>query len=179
MATTSNEVMAERLNRMEQGYRDQRAFTERVIKQNRLLKRVGALVVLGCGALVIAGANRAEVPKEVAAERFALRDKDGNDRIVMSLTPSGMPFIFLMDKAKEQRVGIFVDEDGSPGIHLRDKQGKKRVMIAVPQATDSPGILMQDTEEAPRLMMDLGKDGSPELYLFGKDFKVLFKAPSR
>ena len=179
MKTTSIETMAVRLDRLELECRDQRALTERVAKQNRLLRLAGAWLVLGSAALVIAGANRAEVPPEVAARRFALQDKDGNDRIVMSTTPSGMPFIFLMDKAKQQRIGLFIDEDGSPGMHVRDEQGKKRIVIAMPKQTGSPGILIQDKEEDPRFMMGVAQDGSPDLYLLGKDYKVLFKAPSR
>jgi len=98
METTSIETMAERLNRIEQVNRDQKTFTERVVKQNRLMRRVGAIVMLGGAALVIAGANRADVPKEVAAEQFVVRDRDGKERAKLFLSEDGSPMLGMKDR---------------------------------------------------------------------------------
>jgi hypothetical protein len=58
-------------------------------KQNRNMKRVGILLVIAVGVVLFMGAaSKPGIVKEIKAERIAIVDSNGKERIVMEMKES-------------------------------------------------------------------------------------------
>ena len=64
---------------------------ERLERENRYLRRMGAVVLIGALVLLGGGAYLADGPKTVEAKEFVLRDRDGKERLEMFVGPDGTP----------------------------------------------------------------------------------------
>ncbi|MCI0407343.1 MAG: hypothetical protein L0191_02055 [Acidobacteria bacterium] len=65
-------------------------------RENRRLKRVGAMVALGIAAVVLMGQVRS-TGKVVEAEEFVLQDPAAKHRGVLSVLPDGTPDLAFHD----------------------------------------------------------------------------------
>jgi hypothetical protein len=95
----------------------------RVERENRRLKRVGALALLALAVVVLMG-QAASPSKVVRAQLFALRDTTGKDRATLSLGTDGSPALTFLDQDAKPRLTLFTIPDGSPAVGLLDKDGK-------------------------------------------------------
>ncbi len=69
--------------------------------------------------------------KTVEGEGFALKDKKGNDRAVLSMLEDG-PYLWLWDAEGESRAELALGFNG-PLLTLSDAQGKKSAQIGLNQ----------------------------------------------
>jgi hypothetical protein len=73
---------------------------DRLERENRRLKRTGAVALVGIAALVLMGQTTpGEVANVVEAKQFVLRDSRGDTRAVLALGPDGSVGLGLSDKA--------------------------------------------------------------------------------
>ncbi|MGH7386345.1 MAG: hypothetical protein ACREKG_14300, partial [Candidatus Rokuibacteriota bacterium] len=78
---------------------------DRLERENRRLKLLGALALLGLAALTVMGQTAAtQVVNTIEAERFVLRDGAGNARATLGLRPDGTAALALADDAQQERV---------------------------------------------------------------------------
>lgn len=116
----------------------------RVERENRRLKRLGGLMLLGFTAVVLMGQTKGA--RVVEAEKFVLRDPTGKVRASLSTLPDssvgfailsadgkslslsaegdGTMGLTMYDKSKKLRAEIFTLADGSGGLALYDASGK-------------------------------------------------------
>jgi hypothetical protein len=113
----------------------------------------------------------------------------GKRGIMLFQTPDGSPALGLSDKEGNPRIGLFLTPDGSPALKLFDEgnSGKARAGIVL-LADGSPAVILSDRDGTFRAALGVAelegtKAGAKErtapssLVLFGKDGKVLFRAP--
>jgi len=146
-------------------------------RENRRLKWIGALVLIGIAALVLMGqAGPRRVFKHLQSEQFILQDPGGQTRAVLGTLADGSSGLVLYDRNGKERAKLIVLADGSSVLHALDKDGKLRAGLGV--ASDgSPGLLLGDREGRPRAGLSVLGDGMPSFGLFDANGKVLFKAP--
>jgi hypothetical protein len=127
---------------------------ERLERENRRLRRAGAVALAGIVALALMGQTPSgEAAKVVEATQFVLRDSKGDTRAVLALGP-----------------------DGSVGLGLSDEAGTARAWLSLgPQG--SPGFALFDRAAQPRATLRLWPDGVPRLALNDKDGNVIWSAP--
>jgi hypothetical protein len=162
MTDLTLESLAERVKRLE--------------RQNRLFKAlaIGAVAVLA--AVVCMG--QVAAPKVVEAEKFVVRDGDGNERA--RLVDIG---VVLLSADGKPRGGLTVAED-VPSLHLLHPQhGGGVYMSPLGMAVRGPGqkskaanvgishegepfVSLSDGEEKTRARLSLAKDGRPGLALY-------------
>jgi hypothetical protein len=90
MDTASIDLLTERVDRLE--------------RENRRLKRIGAALAVGLLGVMIAGARSAAVVDVVEARGFRLVDEHGRHRIAMFMSPEGKPAISFFDQENKLRL---------------------------------------------------------------------------
>lgn len=93
---------------------------DRLERENRRLKRVGVVVLVGLAAIGLMGQAAG---RTVEAERFVLRDASGKARGAWGVAGGGTA-LFLLDQDGKHRVELSLGSDGSPSFVLRDKAEK-------------------------------------------------------
>jgi hypothetical protein len=126
---------------------------DRLETRNRQWAMGFVVLVLGGFIILVAGAIR-DVPDELEARRFVLRDKDGKERARLAFDALGNPDLELLDKEGNPRVDLFVDADGIPTLNLADPSGKGGVLLAAP--SDTMGINVRDKDGKVRLHLGMG-----------------------
>ena len=113
MSDTTQEHLARRLDRLE--------------RENRRLKRLGALALIGLAALTIMGQTAsAPVANTIEAERFILRDASGNARASLGVRPDGTAALALADDTQQERAVLTVTAPFSSMISSAAVSAKKR-----------------------------------------------------
>jgi len=65
---------------------------DRLERENRRLKCIGALVVVGIAAVMLMGQTKSsKVAKVIEAEKFVVRDKSGKVRAALQISAEGGP----------------------------------------------------------------------------------------
>ena len=90
----------------------------RLERENRRLKRIGAVVLIGIVAVVVMGqAKRPEVHDVLAAKQFILKDGDGKDRARLRMLGETVEFAML-DGESSEAIRLTADHDGGAWLLL-------------------------------------------------------------
>jgi len=163
MSQSHMDVLSERLGRLETAY-------HRIAQENRILKRAGAVTLLGLVALAVAGANRADGPKVVVAERFLIQGGDGQTRAELGTNPDGSVVLELKGRDRKNGAGGFLlgVEPGGTGVFaFYDKEGNDQINLGVhPDGSTSFGMFGPDGKAG--IGLDVKRDNVAGLKLLGK-----------
>lgn len=164
---------------------------ERVERENRRLKGVGAVAILGLAAGVLMGpATAGTDARVVEAEQFVLRDgegkarawlnvsegsvnlaladKDEKSRALMYVLDDGTAGFALRDKESTRRAGLYVLADGSPALSLAGKEGRMRAKLAV-LPSGSHGLILATKDGRTPLELKVGTNDLPDVSMRGSD----------
>jgi len=114
-------------------------------------------------------------------------DAAGHTRASLSLGSDGNPDLVFRDAAGQKRVAVFLFRDGSPILVLVDAAGRFRLYLYL-NPEGSPSLTLQDKAEHSRAVLgateletvkieEVTMRSESSLVLFGKDGKVIWKAP--
>jgi hypothetical protein len=152
MNQSTMEALVERLNHMERENHRWKWF----VTVTLAVTAVG--LVLGHTTPV-----RSEVGKVVEAQRFILRDADGNSRAELALV-DGISFLLLNDADGKPGVALSVHPDGPRRVSLLDKNGQARSVLTAQVDGDS-GLRLFDKNRMHRASLNVMADGRPILRL--------------
>ena len=144
---------------------------DRLERENRHLKRIGSMVILGLAALVLMGqALPKPTPKTIEAEEFVLRDSKGKKRAVLGFAPfvPASPYLGFLNEDRLS-VALGIKPDG-PELSLFDQRGTELVQLGV---TAVGASLSLGSAGDTRVLLARGQDGTSLLSLAGKDRKGL------
>jgi hypothetical protein len=118
MDTQSIDVLVDRLDRLESENHGQKRATERLERENRRLKRTGAVILIGALLLTIVGADGKTDPPSLEAKQLTVREKDGKSSITLGIAPNGDPTIAFRKQFggqdKTMKCAMYVARDGTP-----------------------------------------------------------------
>lgn len=151
---------------------------DRLERENRRLKRWGALMLLSMSAVLTMGQIPART-RTIEAEEFVLKDGTGKDRAVLATVEDGTPFLGFIDKDRRLRVSFGLESTGAPLLSLIDKNNKVRLVLAVkPDVPDDlPVLILFNKDQEQRALLTIKPDGVPFVVLLNKDGKAIWKAP--
>jgi len=105
---------------------------DRLERENRRLKLVGGLALLGMAALTVMGQTApTSVANTLEAERFVLRDGAGNVRATLGLRPDGTAALALADDTQQDRAVLSVTAPGQAAVDFSDRAGHLRAGLGV------------------------------------------------
>ena len=137
---------------------------DRLERENRRLRLLGALALLGASALVLMGQTApSPVVNTLEAERFVLRDGAGNVRASLGLRPDGTAALVLADDTQQERVVLSVTAPGLAGLDLSDRTGHLRAGLGV-RADGAAQLSLLDQGDRPRVEIKAHGDGRPSVF---------------
>jgi hypothetical protein len=145
---------------------------EKVERENRRLKFVGAAVLFVAAAGLVMG-QAWPTSRTVEAEAFVLRDASGPARAAWHPSPGGGAALtfFDFDQAGKPRAQVRVERDGTPGLLLFDQAGNGRAMLRADR-DGSPHLTLTDQAAQTRAVLRVEGNGSPGLVLFDQGGKM-------
>jgi len=135
---------------------------ERLERENRRLKRVGAALGIGAALFFAVGAGGAKV---IDAERIVL-SKDGTERAVLETDKEGSALLRFLDKKGNERLSLSVGDFG-PSLDMRSSNGEDEVKLAI--AAGAPQFHLSSPGKMVALVTHGGKDGAAELVVYDDD----------
>ncbi len=136
----------------------------RVERENRVLRRAGAVLVIGVAAVMLMGQTILH-RRAVESEAFLVRDAQGQVRAMLKALENGTVGLSFYDQAGVPRAWLRVLTDGTPGLVLSDESGQVRTMLNV-QGDGLVGLLFYDQDGRPRAWLNVLADGTGGLALF-------------
>ena len=131
-----------------------------------------------CFALAVLFAQRrtgvTAPAKNVVAEKFTLVDKSGK-ALGEFMVHNGMPDVALFDGVSARsRLDITLTANGDPCINFFDREQLGTMVIGMSFA-DTPGILLRDKNQKPRMTIALQSDGTPLVHFYDLQGNVQFR----
>jgi hypothetical protein len=137
--TTDQAAILQRLDRLE--------------RQNRWMKRGGAIVLVLAGAAALMGSQAPPNDRADDSKAFILRDQTGKERAGLTLAADGPVLRFFDDGGMERlRLGMFKDV---PGFVFYDANGKRQATLSA--GTEGVRLFLYDNER-PRAWLRMSKD---------------------
>jgi len=132
-------------------------------RQNRSVKRLTAVLFFVITALVVAGiAVPRQVAKQIEAERFVLRDKEGRLRATLGAGEEGHMGLTLYDKSGTNRIWLGVkDKNNTVKLTLHDQEGKHRVALGA--TADVTLLIVYGKDGKANLVLDTMNGGAVSL----------------
>jgi hypothetical protein len=175
---------------------------ERLERENRWLKQISGVAMIGLAAVLLMGQSFPSTFKQLDVERLMLLDGRGNPRAMLS-TVDGLPVLVMtgadgkariimnvrsngyatvtllegLDKEEQSQVSLAMAPNGASGLQFHDPAGKVRARLGTRPANDSPSLILFDKAGMGRLTLDLAPNGEPGLGLRDAAEKVIWKAP--
>jgi hypothetical protein len=115
------------MDRRDADLSDVRFRIEKLERENRRLKRIGALAALISASLLLMG--QAKTSRTVEAESFVLKDPQGRVQATLGIWHDS-PMLRLYDKSSVARAWLSVSGNGEPGLMFYDAAGNQMVMLA-------------------------------------------------
>ncbi len=149
MEMLRSDELADRVKNLERECRDLK-------RANRLMKRVGGLIVVAAVLLTMFGAQLSQRIEEIRAGSILMVDKGGYPRALLAATPGS---------------------NGGAVFQLSHQAAKHPQIVLTVNRANQVALSLLDTEQRPRIFLGLEPDGSPRLRLQDKDGNSLFQAP--
>jgi len=93
------------------------------------------------------------------AQRFVLKDKDGNIRAEWGVEDNNAAVLALMDKNGARRAELSVEADGPAALALKDQDGRPFASLALKGG--QPSLLLYDRQGKVRAVLNV--DEAPSL----------------
>ena len=142
----------------------------RLERQNRLLKRAGAVVAVAVACVLLTGQGAGGGGQPVKASGFLLVDAKGKTAGMWGFGADGSPTFQLFDSTGKPRVGISVIGDKVPSLAFTDTGGNLRAITKVVE-DGSPTLQLYD-EKIPRIGLSVLRNGEPTMVLLDKNGKT-------
>src|SRR5438105_10280153 len=97
-------------------------------RENTLLKRAGIISALGLVSWIVLGSGLVKPRKQVVAEEFVLKDRQGTVRARLNTDRNGSPGLALLDRNGKEMIHMRTSEDQVAALDFYD-QGKLRMTM--------------------------------------------------
>ena len=140
---------------------------KRLERENRWMRRIGAVGVAVAAAVFLVGQGKEKVPPDLKVHSLIIVDKNGRRRAKLGTwdKKGGFPYLALLDSRGQNRLNLSVEAD-VPHLALNDRVGKPRVMLGMTPDGSAALRFVEDGWARAALGTSLG--GRPWLTLHGE-----------
>ncbi len=145
---------------------------ETVERDNRRLRRLGLMMLVGVGILlglttaIIVVASRhglpGTVPQVAEARKFLLRDREGRIRGVWGTNEDGAAQLQIQDNAGRTRMRFTVQPDGASGLAFVDSANSSRIVVGI-LPDESANVVLADQGGKTRAVLGISPNGATTL----------------
>ncbi|MHC4670534.1 MAG: hypothetical protein ACYTFD_19290, partial [Planctomycetota bacterium] len=89
---------------------------ERLERENRWMRRIGAVCLALVAAVFLMGQEKAKELPDLEVGSLKVKDKDGKVRVFLRPEGRGSPALTLLDRDGQRRAVLSVHPDGSPAL---------------------------------------------------------------
>jgi hypothetical protein len=148
---------------------------ERLERQNRWMKRMGAAAILSAGVLLVSGQAKVDTKKTVDANEFVLKDTNGVVRAKLGmgvvLMTKGPGLVLYDDRA--QQMATFATSDEEARIYLGSSGSipnstSSSIWAGVP-GKDGSGVGITGPSGVVRMILDGAVIGGPQISMEDKE----------
>ncbi len=140
---------------------------ERLERENRWMKRAGAVGIALAAVVLVMGQAKAE-PRVIEAEAFVVRDGEGKQRAVLSMEKPNTPSLVLFDKNGTKRVYLLAEQGGRASLGLGPEDGEIRTVLRVNTGGDA-ALNFFDANGKRGSQFGIDMLDQPSLYLMTED----------
>jgi hypothetical protein len=173
---------------------------ERLEREIRWMRRIGAVTVAIAAVVFLVGQSHKNAPRDLVGRSLALKDNQGRIRLrAVADHDEQDPGLQILDQKGNERLRMALGRPG-PYLTLRDELGNARVLVAWANGgkptpfialldednierfevgfwEGRPFLALRNERARPRVVALTKEDGSPDLSLFGKNDKIVWRAP--
>ena len=135
------------------------------------LSTVGLVMTIGALAFVARSALPGDgtwMVGDLSAEEIVLRDAEGVARGVMGTDAEGQAHLALSDRDGRERIRLTVLPDGSPGVTISDRDANPRAVLGyLPDGTTN--LVFADPSGAIRTLVGVDAAGDPVVTTIARD----------
>jgi hypothetical protein len=145
---------------------------EEVERENRRLRRLSVLILIGVGillglttAVMVVAARHGMpgmVPQLAEARKYLLRDPEGRVRGTWGINEEGAAQLILQDSTGRGRLRMSVLPDGSSGLAFVDSANHTRLVVGL-LPDESANIVLADKGGRTRTVLGIAPNGSATL----------------
>jgi hypothetical protein len=128
------------------------------------------LCLISMVLLLGAGTFSENAAKTVEAERFVLRDKEGKTRMELTIE-DGTAVQSFYDAHGNAHLQLAVAADGSPALYLLDSEDEPRLCLEILQDGSATLTGYPKVDKKPRFSLSIDADGSIDQGYFDRDGK--------
>ena len=165
MNNSAFDILSDRVNRLE--------------RENRRLKWVGAVILIAAAGLSIWSARRETKNRSIEGERIILHDKKGKMLALLEGDKDGLPNLAFYGKEGRAQIKIGIDQVGGPNIDLQGVDEKGGVGMSVTTGGASSLVITEPGGEYITLVAAGKPDHSAALDIGnwekGDDFSVFVR----
>jgi len=148
----------------------------RLERENRLLRRLGAGIVLAVASAGFLGATPNTVSECVRTRELQVVDASGQALVKIGQPADGSTIIGMNDREGNFKAALSVEADGSPNLMLGSSDATQPQVTLAALASGEAGLLVSDQQGHLRAVLSCQANGSPNVILKDARGKTLWQA---
>jgi hypothetical protein len=165
---------------------------ERLERENRWMRRIGAVGVAVAAAVLLIGQGkdkklpdlevRSLVARSLVARSLVVVDDEGTRRVELDSLDDSI-YLRLTDRTGRERFTLLAGNKGQSELYFNDRTGTTKLALGVSDGspyldmTGAGRVTLSGRDEKMRAGLATNEDGTPSLSFFDKDGKHIWKAP--
>jgi hypothetical protein len=145
---------------------------ERLERQSRWMRRIGAVGLALVAAVFLMGQDKAKELPDLEVRSLKVRDKDWKVRAALEMHGDGGVRLLMRDAKGVERVSLGVSEYGVAGVELADEKGEKWVRLAT-YPKGAATLTFENRNKASQLYLGIWEDSTMRLSFGRKEKAVL------
>jgi hypothetical protein len=153
---------------------------EKLERQNRWMRRIGAVAVAVAAAVFLIGQGKDEDLPDLEVRSLTVKDEEGRGRVFLGSARDGSPLVQLVNKHSRPQVTLRMML-GSPLLVLSGKDGAS-AQLGIGPGNLLPFLSLRDNNRKPRAALGVHRAVGTEVTTADLTFrnpngKVIWKAP--
>jgi hypothetical protein len=132
---------------------------ERLERQSRWMRRIGAVGLALVAAVFLMGQDKAKELPDLEVRSLKVRDKDWKVRAALEMHGDGGVRLLMRDAKGVERVSLGVSEYGVAGVELADEKGEKWVRLAT-YPKGAATLTFENRNKASQLYLGIWEDST-------------------
>lgn len=112
--------------------------------------------------------------KILRAQEFVLEDKNGKERVHMSMGKEDSIVMSFKDESGKTRLYMGLTQDGTPRVGLEYAEGKGSIQLEANDKLNSAALIIVGSTGKAQVLLGVAQNGHPAIALYDNDGKQVF-----